>query len=108
MGGDPFYYSRPWRQCRGSFLKHNPMCQEPGCEAKATVVDHKISRRRGGAPFDPGNLQSLCATHHNRKSAVYDGGFGRKPWDGSMACDNTGQPLAHDHPWNADRAKPSR
>lgn len=100
MAGDPFYYSRIWRQCRGSYLKHNPICSIPGCGERAVQVDHVISRRRGGAEFDWSNLIGMCKPHHSEKTARFDGGFGNKIQTDQTLCDVNGLPTATDHHWN--------
>ncbi len=65
-----------WRVMRRELLKREPMCR--ACRrAKATHLDHIVSRRRGG-PSDPSNLQPLCASCHSRKTASEDGGFGNR------------------------------
>lgn len=48
----------------------------------ATHVDHVVPLERGGARFDEGNLQPLCAPCHSRKTARQDGGFGREAGPG--------------------------
>jgi 5-methylcytosine-specific restriction endonuclease McrA len=40
-----------------------------GVIGEATVVDHIIQRKAGGADFDKSNLQGLCDRHHNIKRA---------------------------------------
>lgn len=69
---DPFYWTPAWRSVRLNKLKRDPLC----CEClkinlvkRATVVDHIIPRRLGGADFADDNLQSMCAAHHNKKRA---------------------------------------
>jgi 5-methylcytosine-specific restriction protein A len=39
-------------------------------------VDHIVPRSAGGADT-PGNLQPLCRPCHSRKTARFDGGYGR-------------------------------
>jgi len=74
------YNTVAWRKLRTEFLAVNPYCR--ACEADgsrptlATVVDHIVPIEKGGAPFDTDNLQPLCASHHGRKTASHDGGFG--------------------------------
>jgi hypothetical protein len=42
-------------------------------QVRAVQVDHIKSIRSGGAPFEHGNLCSLCATHHSQKTILVDG-----------------------------------
>jgi 5-methylcytosine-specific restriction protein A len=68
---DPFYDTPQWRATRKKQLQEHPLCKECIAENKttaATVADHIQARKDGGADFDPANLQSLCRSHHNRKS----------------------------------------
>lgn len=73
-------YDARWRKLRKAFLANNPLCvyclKEDRTEP-ATQVDHKVAVRIGGAMYDWNNLQALCDTHHSRKTATEDGGFGR-------------------------------
>lgn len=67
-----FYQSQPWRALRAAFLREHPLCE--ACAAKglvvaARVVDHVRAIKDGGARFDPHNLQALCVSCHNRKTA---------------------------------------
>ena len=68
-----FYKSIRWRRLRRAFLAANPLCQT--CEhggnlTIASVVDHKIPIKQGGASLDWENLQSQCASCHARKSVL--------------------------------------
>lgn len=70
--------SKPWLAIRGNQLSQYPFCEDCkalGFSRVATVVDH---RDGDSSNNDPKNLASLCASHHNRKTALYDGGFGRR------------------------------
>jgi len=99
---DAFLHSTAWRTLRAAFLRANPRCCVPGCPTPADTVDHIRSRRRGGAPLDPNNLQGFCATHHNAKTARLDHPD-RRASIGPLrvsGCDAAGRPLAPDHPWN--------
>src|SRR3546814_12619041 len=96
MPGDPFYWSHEWRTFRASILRERPRCQAPGCPSASKHVDHIISRRRGGAPFDRRNVQALCASCHSRLTAKYDGGFGNQRKGGKanvpgQGCDINGR-----------------
>jgi 5-methylcytosine-specific restriction protein A len=67
-----FYNSTTWRKMRANYIADNPLCVH--CKNKdfikpATVVDHIIRIKDGGANLDKRNLQSLCAKCHNAKSA---------------------------------------
>lgn len=68
---DPFISTKAWKLTRAKQLAEYPLCEH--CEllsliTPATVVDHIHPRRLGGAEYSPSNLQSLCASCHNRKS----------------------------------------
>lgn len=69
-----FDYTAPvWRKFRKAKLTENPLCRyclemEPPRYTAATVLDHITPIREGGAEWDSDNLQSLCATCHNKKS----------------------------------------
>ena len=67
-----FYNSRQWRKLRLMILQRDPICKE--CEKKnifvsSIVVDHILPINKGGAKYNADNLQGLCTTCHNRKSA---------------------------------------
>jgi len=67
-----FYNSTPWRKLRGHQLKHYPLCIEcerNGITTAATTVDHVIPIEAGGEALDVNNLQSMCTSCHNAKSA---------------------------------------
>lgn len=74
-------YNARWRRARLTWLKRHPLCricEEAGRITPATVVDHIVPHKGDPALFwDRANWQSLCETHHNRKTATEDGGFGR-------------------------------
>lgn len=71
-GNSKFYNSRTWRKFRRAFLDKNPLCvtcEEEGRVTPATVADHIVPINKGGAELDEHNIQGLCASHHNAKSA---------------------------------------
>jgi 5-methylcytosine-specific restriction protein A len=73
-------YDARWRKARARHLTLHPLCVECETEGRveaATVVDH-IEPHRGDYElfWDEDNWQSLCAPHHNVKTATEDGGFG--------------------------------
>ena len=67
-----FYQSARWRGVRAAFLREHPLCRVCAARGRvvpAVVVDHVVPVKDGGARFDVGNLQALCVTCHNRKTA---------------------------------------
>ena len=74
-------YSNKWLKASKSFLMEHPLCAE--CERQgrvtpATEVDHIIPHKGDMELFwDVSNWQALCHKCHARKTALYDGGFGR-------------------------------
>jgi 5-methylcytosine-specific restriction protein A len=66
MRRDSFYASPFWRALRKQALERDRyQCSAPGCTRKATIVDHIVSRRLGGADA-LSNLRSLCVACDNR------------------------------------------
>jgi hypothetical protein len=73
-------------------LQREPLCEweeAPGirCNKPGQVVDH-VKTFVGANPdgtdswemfSDPKNHQTLCTYHHNRKTVLFDRGFGRAP-----------------------------
>ncbi|MGC2290032.1 MAG: HNH endonuclease [Thermoplasmata archaeon] len=56
-----------WRRLRKNVLTRDHFaCRR--CGAAATDVDHRVELIDGGEPFDPSNLQALCAACHDMKS----------------------------------------
>ena len=67
-----FYKSAQWRVLRAAFLREHPvcgLCAARGRVVAAVVVDHVVPVKDGGARLDVANLQALCVTCHNRKTA---------------------------------------
>lgn len=65
------YKSARWVKLRQVHLNECPYCVEcdkEGVIKLGRVVDHILPVRLGGGMFDPKNLQTLCDSHHNRKS----------------------------------------
>ncbi|WP_291397292.1 HNH endonuclease signature motif containing protein [Acinetobacter sp.] len=75
----PEYHTTTWRKIREQQLLISPLCEyckEKGIFVPATVCDHikPVKQcKRDGMDFwqasTPDNLQSLCESCHNRKSA---------------------------------------
>lgn len=77
-----FYQSKDWRVLRAAVLRESPLCVV--CKAKerliaAGVVDHVVPLKDGGARFDRDNLQPLCVSCHNRKTARETAGRRQTP-----------------------------
>ena len=68
------YNTRRWRKVRELALKRDSglcqMCLKGGRITKADVVDHIVEIKDGGAAYDLDNLQSLCQSCHNKKTAL--------------------------------------
>jgi 5-methylcytosine-specific restriction enzyme A len=73
------HYGRRWGKARLQFLADCPFCahcQSDGQTTLATEVDHIIPHKGKSSLFwDRQNWQPLCRMHHNRKTAIEDGGF---------------------------------
>lgn len=71
------YSTSRWQKLR-EYKKHrNPLCEEclrNNVITPMELVDHIIPIAEGGAPYDLENLQSLCASCHNKKHAEGRGG----------------------------------
>ena len=63
-----FYSTANWQAIAKRQLARQPLCQ--GCPGvvPATLVDHIIPIKQGGALRDPANLQSLCRSCHAAKT----------------------------------------
>ena len=70
-----FYNSKRWRSLRKYFIQKNPLCrhcERDGITKPAYVIDHikPISIYGMGVATDINNLQALCESCHNKKSAM--------------------------------------
>ena len=66
-----FYDGQPWERIRQRKLAQDPFCEEclrGGRRILATIVDHIVEIKDGGARLDMDNLQSLCHSCHSRKT----------------------------------------
>lgn len=71
-GYQKFYQSKDWKQIRTEVIYRDVLCQhcgEPYQRGARFQVDHIIAIEDGGGKFELGNLQLLCKTCHDRKSA---------------------------------------
>lgn len=71
-----FYGSKEWKRKRREFLIEHPICEY--CRMKAaTIVDHIVPIRMGGALLDDENLQALCSSCHSAKSIREGSRYGK-------------------------------
>lgn len=75
-------YTWEWEKARKAWLEKHPdcvHCLEEHVVTSATVVDH-IKPHKGDMQlfWDSSNWQSLCKSHHDRKTAKEDGGYGNR------------------------------
>ena len=73
--GRCWYNTTRWRRIRLSQLRDEPLCHM--CKMPATVADHVKPHGWDYDAFWNGELQSLCASCHNSKTAGEDGAFGK-------------------------------
>jgi len=75
-----FLRSHPWCGDRGygAPVTHDSRCAQLGQLTPATQTDH-ITPHRGDLNllWDAANHQALCRSCHSRKTAKFDGSFGR-------------------------------
>jgi 5-methylcytosine-specific restriction endonuclease McrA len=65
-------YDHSWTKLRNAFLQANPLCCAPGCNAAATVADHRIPIVVNPAlRLTWENLRPFCTTHHNQATARF-------------------------------------
>lgn len=80
------YVSVGWRRRREEVLRRDVFCQFGSlaadrigqwlpCIYAATVAAHIVPREQGGSD-ELDNLRGLCKRHHDRETAMRDGGFG--------------------------------
>jgi 5-methylcytosine-specific restriction protein A len=86
-------YDYKWVKLRNWFIKRNPLCVDclkigittawttavikGKLKRVSNEVDHIIPHKGNlRLKTDPNNLQTLCKSHHSRKTATEDGGFG--------------------------------
>lgn len=76
------YRTRRWAELRKRKLRDQPLCEEClrfNVTKGAEVVDHVVPHRGDMAlMYDYENLESLCKSCHDSKTAREDGGFGNR------------------------------
>lgn len=70
-------YDREHRTNRAAYMAEHPICERRGCSEPGTDFDHKDGDVTNNPP-DGSNWQMLCKSHHSRKTAGRDGGFGNR------------------------------
>lgn len=66
-----FYNSIAWRKFSRFYKDKHPLCvacEKEGIVGPAEVADHIQRIEDGGEKFDENNIQSLCNSHHAKKS----------------------------------------
>ena len=86
----PHYYDSAWQMFSKRYLAGRPHCEWCGSDEDLTV-DHIIPLRRGGAKFDPDNLQPLCRFCNREKRDDDNRGY-------SLRVGADGVPLDPRHP----------
>jgi 5-methylcytosine-specific restriction protein A len=77
-------YGYRWQKASKAYLRAHPIAvdwfrEHGGRVYAAEVVDHIVPHRGDMKLFwDPSNWQGLTKRDHDRKTAMEDGGFGRK------------------------------
>lgn len=67
-----FYSSPAWRGLVADIKRERgARCERPGCPTPThrIIADHIVERKDGGADLDPRNIELLCNTHHQQKTA---------------------------------------
>lgn len=70
---DPFYTSTPWRSLIARIIaKRGRRCEVCGKDhpEMRLIGDHIVERKDGGAELDENNVQLLCISCHNTKTAL--------------------------------------
>ena len=64
------YHSTRWKKLRNRQLSKEPLCVNFAvCGNHASIADHIVEIKDSGEPFSINNLQSMCQSCHNSKSA---------------------------------------
>lgn len=87
--GGQWLHSARWRKARALFLSWHPLCID--CLAAdryvaATDVDHEVPHEGDYELFwNQDNWRARCHSHHSKKTAASDGGFGNRKSYGRQA-----------------------
>ena len=98
----PWYGTKRWQIRRAQQLRDHPLCVlclEQHRVTAATVADHITPHKGDYNLFWHGELQSLCAMHHNTsKKHIEDRGY-------HNAVDVNGAPIDPMHPANKIKSR---
>ena len=74
------YQTARWRRAAHAFLRLHPICADPGCGQRSTVVDHIVPRSSARdeaelqrLTWDRSNWQGLCKPGHDAKTRRENG-----------------------------------
>lgn len=66
---EQFYQSPEWRRLVAQIKRERGnWCERCGSKHRV-IADHIVERKDGGADLDPSNIELLCFTHHQQKTA---------------------------------------
>lgn len=68
-----FYSSPEWRGLVADIKRaRGNRCERAGCPTPThrIIADHIVERKDGGADLDASNVELLCFTHHQQKTAA--------------------------------------
>ena len=68
-----FYSSTEWRGLVADIKRERGnRCERAGCPTPThrIIADHIVERKDGGADLDASNVELLCFTHHQQKTAA--------------------------------------
>lgn len=66
-------YNEDWLHKSAKYRRQHRQCEAPTCISRSQHTDHIDGDRTN---WEDDNLQALCRTHHSRKTAQHDGGYG--------------------------------
>lgn len=72
VGAKARKYPKSWDRLSTATRLEEPLCRmclAVGKTTPADCVDHIVPKAEGGSIHDPANLQPLCRTHHDQKTA---------------------------------------
>lgn len=98
-----WYGRKAWKVKRAAQLASEPLCRkckESKTLTAATVADHIVPHNGDWELFIGGELQSLCKTHHDEKTARGPEAGAAKTTKGFKGCDANGVPTDPAHHWH--------